>query len=67
MVGGPVSRQDSFPELSVGDRVRVKFGGRIVEGTVMSVRNGRVHVALDIEGADEPVGGLYKQDQLTSV
>jgi hypothetical protein len=64
--GGPVSTHGGNVDLQVGDRVRVMFGGRIVEGTVTSVRDGRVHVALEIEGSDELFGGLYRQDQLTT-
>ncbi|MFF3571690.1 hypothetical protein [Nocardia jiangxiensis] len=50
--------------LRPGDRVRVPFGHRIVEGTVTSVDGGRIHVALDIDGTDEPVAGLYRESEL---
>jgi hypothetical protein len=50
--------------LGPGDRVRVRFGHRIVEGTVTSVDGGRIHVALDIDGTDEPVAGLYRESEL---
>lgn len=47
-----------------GDRIKVLFGNREVEGVVTQVRDGRVHVDLLIEGADEPVGSMYREDQL---
>ena len=47
-----------------GDRVKVRFGFRDVEGVVTSVWGGQVHVQLDIDGADEPVAGLYDERQL---
>ena len=53
-------------KLLPGDRVSVQFGHRIVEGTVTSVDGGRVHVALDIDGTDEPVAGLYRESELLS-
>lgn len=52
--------------LEPGDRVRVQFGHRIVEGTVTSVDGGRIHVALNIDGTDEPVSGLYRESELAS-
>ncbi|MBD0022087.1 hypothetical protein GII33_02090 [Gordonia pseudamarae] len=53
------------PTIKPGDHIRVHFGGRLVYGVVTSVRGGRVHVQLDVEGADEPVAGLYEEKQLT--
>jgi hypothetical protein len=58
-----VSKQERHG-LWPGDRIRVRFGGHLVEGTVVSVRNHQIQVALDIEGADEPFAGLYDEDQL---
>ena len=52
--------------LKPGDRVRVRFGRRVVEGTVTSAYADRVHVDLDIEGVDEPVHGLYLESELLS-
>lgn len=51
-------------ELAPGERIRVRFGGRVVTGTVTSVSGHRVHVELDIEGASEPLDALYRDDQL---
>lgn len=53
--------------LQPGDRIRVRFGRRLVDGVVTSVRGGQVHVALDIDGTDEPVSGLYDENQLAAV
>jgi hypothetical protein len=50
--------------LRPGDRINVRFGDRVVPGVVTGVSGDRVHVALTIEGADEPVAGLYRNDQL---
>ncbi|MFC8046027.1 hypothetical protein [Nocardia sp. NPDC057353] len=50
--------------LHPGDRIRVRFGRRLVDGTVTSVRNGHAHVSLDIEGTDGPVGGFYPESSL---
>jgi primosomal protein N' len=47
-------------ELSVGDHVRVPFGGREYTGTVTEVSGYRVYVTLVIEGADDPVTSLYR-------
>jgi primosomal protein N' len=52
--------------LKVGDRVRARFGGRTVDGVVTSVWGDRVHVRLEIDGTDEPVTGLYRENQLAS-
>jgi primosomal protein N' len=53
--------------LQPGDRIRVRFGRRLVDGVVTSVRGGQVHVELDIDGTDEPVSGLYDENQLAAV
>nr|WP_176220363.1 hypothetical protein [Nocardia donostiensis] len=57
-------RKYKDPALRPGARVRVRFGGRIVEGVVTSAEGGRIHVALDIDGADDPVSGLYQASEL---
>lgn len=49
-----------------GDRIKVRFGRRVVDGIVTSVRGDQVHVDLDIEGTTEPVAGLYNEKQLIS-
>lgn len=53
--------------LAPGDRIKVRFGNRIVEGVVTRVRGDQIHVDLLIEGADEPVSSLYRNDQLVDV
>ncbi|MGW4367692.1 hypothetical protein ACWEKT_18800 [Nocardia takedensis] len=53
-------------QLRPGDSVRVRFGHRVIEGTVTSIRGDRVHVTLEIEGSDEPVDGLYLTSELLS-
>jgi hypothetical protein len=53
--------------LAPGDRIKVRFGDRVVPGVVTRVSGDRIHVALTIEGADEPVESLYRNDQLVSV
>jgi hypothetical protein len=50
--------------LRPGDRVNVRFGDRMVPGVVTRVSGDRIHVALTIDGADEPVASLYRNDQL---
>ncbi|WZU30789.1 hypothetical protein Rruber_00236 [Rhodococcus ruber] len=54
-------------KLVPGDRIKVPFGNRMVLGVVTGVRGGRVHVSLKIEGAEDPVGTLYREDELTPV
>ena len=53
--------------LAPGDRIKVRFGDRVVSGVVTRVSGDRIHVALTIEGADEPVASLFRNDQLVSV
>ncbi|MFD3706635.1 hypothetical protein ACFWUP_26155 [Nocardia sp. NPDC058658] len=47
-----------------GDRVRVRFGGEIVDAMVTSVWLDRIHVTFSFEGSDEPVDGLYLESEL---
>jgi primosomal protein N' len=51
-------------QLAPGDRIKVRFGNRTVEGIVTRVRGDQIHANLLIEGADEPVPSLYRGDQL---
>lgn len=62
----PDKGRSKDPALKPGDLIRVRFGRRMVEGRVTSVRNGRVHVELDVEGAEEPIAGLYRESDLVS-
>ena len=48
-----------------GDRIRAWFGDREVTGRVAYVSGHRIHVVLDIEGTDDPVTSLYREDQLS--
>ncbi len=50
--------------LVPGDQVKVRFGGRWVPGVVTRVSGDRIHVELTVEGADEPISSLYRNDQL---
>jgi hypothetical protein len=43
------------------------FGDRVVPGVVTRVSGDRIHIELTIEGADEPIASLYRNDQLVSV
>jgi len=61
-----MSKSKTAKALKPGDRVRVHLGRRIVEGTVTSTDGGRIHVAISIEGAAEPVSGLYRASELLS-
>ena len=47
-----------------GDRIKVRWGLDIAEGVVTSVSGDRIHVDLYIEGADEPVGALFRESDL---
>ena len=50
--------------MQPGDRIRVQWGDREVAGVVTSVSGDRIHVALTIEGADEPISAPFRSDQL---
>lgn len=52
--------------LVPGDRIRARFGDREVTGHVTRVSGHYVHVVLDIEGTEDPVTSLYRDDQLLS-
>lgn len=53
--------------LQPGDRINVRFGDRVVPGVVTRVSGEHIHVELTIEGADEPIASLFRNDQLVSV
>lgn len=50
--------------LVPGDRIKVRFGDRIVPGVVTRVSGDRIHVELSIEGADEPISSLFRDYEL---
>ncbi|RFZ61376.1 hypothetical protein DE4576_05472 [Mycobacterium marinum] len=50
--------------LAPGDRINVRFGDRVVPGVVTRVSGDRIHIELTIEGADEPIASLFRNDQL---
>lgn len=52
--------------LKPGDRVRVRFGHRVLTGTVTSADGDLIHVAVSVEGSDEPLAGLYRESELIS-
>jgi hypothetical protein len=39
----------------------------VIPGVVTRVSRDRIHIELTIEGADEPIASLYRNDQLVSV
>ena len=47
-----------------GDRVKVRFGDRVVPGVVTRVSGDRIHVEMSIEGADEPISSLFRDYEL---
>lgn len=47
-----------------GDPVRVVWGVSEVSGIVTSVSGNHIHVDMTIEGADGPISGLFRPDQL---
>ncbi|MEB3068839.1 hypothetical protein [[Mycobacterium] vasticus] len=51
-------------EFVVGDRVRVMFGRREHIATVTEVSGNNVHISFYIEGVDDPIGSLYRADEL---
>ncbi|MCX5042291.1 hypothetical protein OG921_03670 [Aldersonia sp. NBC_00410] len=55
------------PALEPGDRIRVRFGYRLVDGIVTSAQDGLIHVELDVDGTDEPVTGLYRESRLIAI
>lgn len=51
-------------EPALGDQVRVTFGNHEYIGTVTYISGYRVHVTIEIEGADDPVNILYRASEL---
>jgi hypothetical protein len=49
-----------------GDRIRVPYGTRIHDATVIDVRDGRVYVAIDPD-SDSPVETFYRSSELVGV
>lgn len=61
-----MARRKKRRELTPGDRINVRFGDRVVPGVVTRVSGDRIHIELTIEGADEPVASLFRNDQLVT-
>lgn len=59
---GSVARKARGPKP--GDRVRIEFGTRTIEGVVTSVRGAHVHVEVQLDGADETIDRFVRQDAL---
>lgn len=59
-----VKEHDMDKMPGIGERVRVPFGNRILEGEVLLARDfgigPLVTVAVEIEGADEPMQVTYE-------
>ncbi|OHT80467.1 hypothetical protein BKG69_06035 [Mycobacteroides chelonae] len=48
-----------------GRRIEAKFGTGFAKGVIVGPRGRQfIEVSLDIDGADEPVTGLYRPDQI---
>jgi hypothetical protein len=62
-----MAKEKNRKALEPGDRVNVRFGNRVVPGVVTRVSGDRIHIELSVEGADEPVATLFRNDQLVSV
>lgn len=60
----PQASRKSAVAVKRGDQVRVRFGARVVDGTVTSVSGSRVHVDLRLGNTDAPVPGLYRASEL---
>lgn len=53
--------------IRTGDRVRIRFGSRVVEGVVTSVRGNHLHVSVELDGADDPIDQFVRADDLLPV
>ncbi|KWX24681.1 hypothetical protein AFM11_08380 [Mycolicibacterium wolinskyi] len=47
-----------------GDRVRVQFGPRIIEGTVLRVRGDYMTISVAADDADESIDRFVRTDAL---
>lgn len=50
-----------------GDRVRVQFGPRVIEGTVLRVRGDYMTISVDMNDSDESIDRFVRTDALVSV
>jgi hypothetical protein len=49
-----------------GDHVRVQFGPRIIEGTVLRVRGAYMTISVPSDETDEPIDRFVRTDALVS-
>jgi hypothetical protein len=49
-----------------GDRVRVQFGPRIIEGTVLRVRGDYMTISVETDDSDEFIDRFVRTDALVS-
>ncbi|MDX1874361.1 hypothetical protein SBI67_19750 [Mycolicibacterium sp. 120266] len=49
--------------LKRGDRIRVPYGAGVYDAVVLGVRDGRVHVEIDLD-SDTPVETFYRSSEL---
>lgn len=49
-----------------GDHVRVKFGARIIEGTVIRVRGDYMTISVTLDDADDAIDRFVRTDALVS-
>ena len=50
-----------------GDHVRVQFGARVIEGTVLRVRGDYMTISVESDDADESIDRFVRTDALVSV
>lgn len=49
-----------------GDQVRVQFGPRIIEGTVLRVRGNYMTISVAADDADDPIDRFVSTDALVT-
>lgn len=62
-----VKRSAATGRFVSGSMVKVPFGAREYWATVVEERNGRVHVTIQVLGADEAMRSSYTPDQVLAV
>lgn len=49
-----------------GDVVRVQFGARVIEGTVVRVRGDHMVISVEMDGLDDPIDRFVRTDALVN-
>ena len=49
-----------------GDRVRVQFGARVIEGTVLRVRGDYMTISVVVDDSDDAIDRFVRTDALVS-